>query len=82
MHDVIIIVLLVLIFKNLHTFRLRSKVSHAIHLYALDCIRDKRLRIVYYEDIYPYSFTLLNIFNWTYTSVIPKNKLKIIESYM
>jgi hypothetical protein len=78
---VLLIVILRCVICGMYMF---NKVVDAICDLHIDMIRhDEYYNYpVTYDDIRPLVVTIFMIWNWGYTSVIPKDKLRILRPYM
>lgn len=62
-----------------------DKAIVAIHQYKEQSIRNREydnLNLIDYGDMRNFGNTLLRIWDWGYTSVLPRDKLEIIKPYI
>ncbi len=80
----VVLIVLCIIFgiKNEITNNKRNKIIEAIHEHHIDCFVFCEKELVDYDDMRSYYASLLRIWNWGYTSIIKKEKLKIIKPYI
>lgn len=79
---VLFMFLIVLAFKNEATFRQHSIIGHAIHMYQLSCVWSRVEIEVDYCDMESYERTLLRLWDWGYTRILPSDKFEIIKAYI
>lgn len=73
---------IILIVKDEITYRKRRKIIDAIHEYHNNCFVFNEKERVGYGDLHNYYAAVFRFWNWSYTSIIKKDKLKIIKPYI
>lgn len=70
--------------KNFNTPIQRKRIIDAIGAYHIALIDNNLLydSQVEYSDMESYEKTLLRIWDWGYTNILPKEKFEIIKKYM
>ena len=76
------LILLILGFKNNNAFKQTQIIINAIYNYHLSCISNRSESLVEYEDMKPYDNVWLNLFDWGYTNILPKEKFEIIKPFI
>jgi hypothetical protein len=71
-----------ILIKNDYTLKNTLIIVHAIGDYQLDCIENDTNMEVDFEDMEDYNDTLLRLWDWGYTRVLPKDKFEIIKPYI
>lgn len=74
----------ILLLKNLNTAPQRMRIVRAIGKYHVDLIDQQSLHTsqVEYADMESYTKTLLRIWDWGYTNILPNDKFELIKEYI
>jgi hypothetical protein len=72
----------ILMVKNNNTLHQYIIIINAIHGYLQHCITYSLKAEVDYTDMKSYDATLLNLFDWGYTNILPKEKFEIIKPFI
>lgn len=69
--------------KNEITYKNMKIISDAIYRYNISMIKDKRYdELISYDSIKNYEKTFLNIFDWGYKNLLPKDTYMLIEPFI
>ena len=69
--------------KNEITYKNMKIISDAIYRYNISMINDKRYdELIPYDSIKSYEKTFLNIFDWGYKNLLPKDTYVLIEPFI
>lgn len=68
--------------KSANAYNNRSDLIDAMFLYALDLGGSGQRRCVYYEDMESYARTVLRLWDWGHTRILPPEKYEIIKPYL
>ena len=79
---IVIIYVIAFDYKNENTYKNVTKISKAIYDYRVDCILNKRQKLVDYKDMEDYDKTFWRFWNWGYTRILSKDKFEIIKPYI
>lgn len=71
-----------LLIKNHNTFDQREIIREAIYHYAITCIEFFEKPKVAYSDMESYERTLLRLYDFGYTRILPSEKFEIIKPYI
>lgn len=71
-----------LLIKNHNTFDQREIIREAIYHYAVTCIEFFEQPKVAYSDMESYERTLLRLYDFGYTRILPAEKFEIIKPYI
>ena len=89
MKEVVINVLVVTLFlcimmliKNEVTYHHRMRILKAIEEYKNMCFDYERMNDINCDDMENYVLTLLRIWDWGYTRILPNDKFEIIKPYI
>lgn len=83
--ELIFILCVIAMIKNINTFRCHDKIDKAIYEYKLMCIQNhdwNALHCVEYQDEEHYIKTFWRLWDWGYTRILPKDKFEIIKPYI
>lgn len=80
---IIYVICLVVLLKNLITYKNLTIILDAIHCYNINMIDLGNLdRIISYDVIKSYIEVLLNPFDWGYKNLVPKDVFALIEPFI
>lgn len=68
--------------KIIQTSENFSIVLNSIYLYKLHCIDESKKPMVDYDDMKPYSLSVLKILDWGYKHILPPEKYEIVEPFI
>lgn len=68
--------------KSENAYMNRSDLIDAMFLYGLDCAENGRQRCVHYKDMESYEKTVLRLWDWGYTRILPPEKYEILKPYL
>ena len=74
-----------LFIKNENTYKKRIIIINAISAYYYDSISKKKYdykKYVIYDDMEPSGKTLMRLYDFGYTRILPKEKYEIIKPYI
>lgn len=77
-----LVCVLTFLIKNCFTLKNALIIVYAIGDYRLDCIENDINMEVDFEDMEDYNDTLLRLWDWGYTRILPKDKFEIIKPYI
>lgn len=83
----VILFCVLLLAKNVNTFRQHALIGTAVRDYHLDLIRrgahDTLTNFpVDYDDMEPYEYTLWRLWDWGYKRILPRDKYMYIKPYI
>lgn len=68
--------------KNQITLKHRLRINDAIYAYRIDCRCNGQQPCVHYGDQESYEKTVLRLWDWGYTRILPPEKYEIIKPYL
>ena len=83
--DILVIMLLLCIIgliKNEVTYHHHMRILKAIEEYEKMCFDYEKMNDINCDDMENYVLTLLRIWDWGYTKILPKDKFEIIKPYI
>lgn len=78
----VIVCCLAILAKNDFTFNNHMAIIDAICDYQIDCVINGTDEQVDYADVEDYDVTLLRLWDWGYTRILPKDKFDLIKPYI
>lgn len=69
-------------YKNINTFYMRKLIINAISKYKACCFRKNVKAEVNYDEIEPYSMTMLRLWDFGYENILPKSKYELIKNFI
>lgn len=78
------LIAVVILIKNKVTLRQHEKVINAIHAYSMKLIEEHRWEDIQvdFNDMEPYKRTMLRLWDWGHTRILPPEKYEIIKPYI
>ena len=78
------LIAVVILIKNNVTFQQHEKVINAIYAYSMKLIEEHRWEDIQveFDDMEPYDRTMLRLWDWGPTRILPPEKYEIIKPYI
>ena len=78
----IIVICIILLFKNENTYKNHTLIDDAIYLYQTECVKMRKIYEVTYDDMEDYRKTCYRLNDWGYENILPRDKFEIIKPYI
>ena len=73
---------ILLLIKNENAYKNYIIIIEAIGEYQIDCVRNKIIPFMDFDDMKSYYTTIFRLTDWGYRNILPKDKFEIIKPYI